>query len=216
MDTRPIDMRIAEMMCSRLCHDLVSPVGAIRNGLELLEDMNEGGSFAGEAADLIAHSAAQADRRLRLFRLAYGQAGRGVKEFADIRDTAANWLEGGRVSLLWPDGAIPEALIARHGLAKTLLNVIILGDEALPTGGTLAVSGDGTPAAGQVMVTAKGKSARLTADAEEGLEGDEAALAALSARSIHAFATGQFARTYGLRLDTESEPPTEVVFRLSW
>ena len=61
-----LDMRVVELLCSRLCHELVSPVGAINNGVELIEEM--GAEMADEAIGLIAHSADQASRRLRLLR----------------------------------------------------------------------------------------------------------------------------------------------------
>lgn len=212
-----MDMRIVELMCSRLCHDLVSPVGAIRNGLELLEDMEEdGGGFTGEAVDLIAHSAAHADRRLRLFRLAYGQAGRDVKDFEDIRVTAANWLEGSRTVLDWTAGALPSALLAKRGLAKTLLNVLMLADEALPTGGTLRVEGGGDATTGVVSVVAEGRSVRLIPEALDALAGEEGAEEDLSPRSVHAYATGRFAETFRLRLTFEPAGEGRGVFRLAW
>jgi histidine phosphotransferase ChpT len=211
-----MDMRIVELMCSRLCHDLVSPVGAIRNGLELLEDTEDDGGFAGEAIQLIAHSAAQADRRLRLFRLAYGQAGRDVKDFEDIRGTAALWLEGGRTTLAWTPGAVPAGLAARRGLAKTLLNVIMLAEEALPTGGTIGVTGTGSDASGSVTVTLEGRSVRLTPDALEALEGGEAAKEDLSPRTVHAFATGRFAATFRLALRFAAGDAGRGRFDLSW
>lgn len=207
-----MDMRLVELMCSRLCHDLVSPVGAIHNGLELLEEMEEdGGGFAGEAIKLIAHSSDQAERRLRLFRLAYGQAGRDVRSFDDVRRAAEGWLEGGRTKLDWSVSQPAPALAARTGLAKTLLNVVVLADEALPSGGTVTVRGEG-PAS--VSVAAAGRNARLTAEAEAATKSAVGA-DELTARTVHAFATACFAQHYGIALSFEAVTD-RVVFRLSW
>lgn len=209
-----MDMRVLEMLCSRLCHDLVSPVGAIRNGLELLEDMaGEETGFAGEAVKLIDHSAAQADRRLRLFRLAYGQAGREVKSFDDVRTAAEGWLEGGRTRLVWPSGAPGIAFASHTGLAKTLLNTVVLADEALPSGGTVTVRGDATTS--RVAVSADGRNARLSVEMEAALAG-RAAPDMLSARTVHAYVTGRFAEAFGLRLSVTVVGESEIEFRLDW
>src|SRR5271154_3464814 len=103
-----IDMRVMELLASKLCHDLVSPVSAINNGVELIEDI--GGSVVEEAMKLIGDSAQHASRRLRLFRMAYGRAGSedslGVK---DVRQTAEQYLAGGKSTLNWPDNQPPES-----------------------------------------------------------------------------------------------------------
>src|SRR5271154_5841604 len=97
-----IDMRVLELLASKLCHDLVSPVSAINNGVELIEDI--GGSVVEEAMKLIGDSAQHASRRLRLFRLAYGRAGSednlGIR---DVRPIATQYLAGGKTTLDWPE-----------------------------------------------------------------------------------------------------------------
>jgi histidine phosphotransferase ChpT len=212
-----MDMRIAELMCSRLCHDLVSPVGAIRNGLELLEDTEDGdvSGFGGEAVRLIDHSAQQADRRLRLFRLAYGQAGRQLKSFDDVRVVAAAWFEGGRTRLDWPADQPQASLIARLGLAKTVLNLVVLAEEALPVGGAVSLTSAGSPGAGSVTVLAEGRNARLTPDMQVAMVGPED-VDVLTARTVHAYATARFAEGFGLALSFATEAEGRVVFRLAW
>src|SRR5580700_4198072 len=97
-----IDIRVLELLSSKICHDLVSPVSAINNGVELIEDI--GGSVVEEAMKLIGDSAAHASRRLKLFRMAYGRAGSdeslGVK---DVRQVAEQYMAGGKVALSWPE-----------------------------------------------------------------------------------------------------------------
>lgn len=190
-----MDIRVAELLCSRLCHELVSPVGAINNGVELIEEM--GDEMADEAIALIAHSAGQAARRLRLLRLAYGAAGSGgAAGFAEAQQAAAVYFSGGKISLDWPSGRLPDALAARRGAAKLLLNLLVLGEEALAYGGVLRVGADG----GVLSATAEGRAAGLRPETRAALE-RSVAVEALSPRTVHAFATGSFAAAYGFRVE---------------
>jgi histidine phosphotransferase ChpT len=198
-----LDMRVLELVCSRLCHELVSPVGAINNGIELIEEMGQ--EMAEEAIGLIAHSADQASRRLRVLRLAYGAAG-GEGGLDDAAKAAAAYFAGGKIALDWPaTGLAPPT--GRRGLAKLLLNLTVLGEEALPHGGTITIRA-GTPAVPEasapVHVTAAGTKAGLRPESAAalagGIDGD-----ALSARNIHAFITRRFATQYGFGLDAAFE-----------
>ncbi len=225
-----VEVRILELLASKLCHDLVSPVGAIRNGLELIEEMREdaeeeaavgggpglalGQGFLGEAVALIDHSSGQADRRLRLFRLAYGAAGRDQRGFADARDAAAGWLDGGRSALDWPGGKPDPALADRRGVAKLLLNMVVLAEEALPYGGRIAVAGEGSAASGRVTVTVSGRPGGLTAELASALSGDSAA--ELTPRSVHAYVTGRFAEDSGLRLTTTPAGADRFILSADW
>ena len=96
-----VDPRVLELLCSRLCHDLVSPVGAINNGVELMEELE--GDMAGEAVGLVAESGRKAAARLRCFRLTYGAAGgqEGVP-LEDGRQAAIDYLVGSKIALAWP------------------------------------------------------------------------------------------------------------------
>ncbi len=218
-----LDIRVVELLASRFCHDLVSPVGAIRNGLELIEEMNEdadeGGepnpAFMGEAIKLIDHSSLQADRRLRVFRLAYGTAGREQKGFNDVRAAAQGWVEGSRTTLDWPAGAPSDWAAMRLGLAKVLLNTIVLAEESLTHGGSVVVAGEGSQESGRLTVTAKGRPGALTPEAEAALTG-RAKPDELTARTIHPYITGRFAETYGVRLGTGQLGPEALAFTLEW
>lgn len=210
-----IELRALELLCSRLCHDLVSPVGAIRNGLEILEECDEGGGgsdgFRGEAIQLINHAAGQADGRLRMFRLAYGQAGREAAGFADARVAAQAWFSAGRTKLDWGPAAIPDSAAKRRGVVKALLNVLILADETLTHGGVVAVAGG----EGRADVVAQGRPGTLNQDLRAALEGRTAA-ADLSPRAVHAFVAGLFLRTAHIALAIEEQPGERVRFSLGW
>ena len=102
-----IDVRVAELLASRLCHDLVGPIGAIGNGLELLADDEFG--MADDAMQLTTKSARQASNVLQFFRLAYGMAGARVgPDYSQIRDLSAALLSGSRTELDWPMTVAPD------------------------------------------------------------------------------------------------------------
>lgn len=212
-----LDIRVVELLASRLCHDLVSPVGAIRNGLELIEEMEEepNPAFMGEAIKLIDHSSLQADRRLRVFRLAYGMAGRDQKGFGEARSAAEGWVDGSRTSLDWPAGQPSDWAAVRTGLVKVVLNTIILAEEALTHGGAVTVAGEGSAEAGRITITARGRPGALKAEAEAALKGATGA-EDLTPRTIHAHVTGRFAEAYGVRLTAAPAGPEVLVFTLEW
>ncbi|PWC86992.1 hypothetical protein TSH100_11485 [Azospirillum sp. TSH100] len=221
--SRPVsvDIRVLELLASKLCHDLVSPVGAIRNGLELIEEMQEdeeGGSiggFLGEAVKLIDHSSGQADRRLRVFRLAYGVAGRDQKGFGDARAAAAGYIEGGRTRLDWPDRVPHDMTAQRRGVVKLLLNMVMLADEALTHGGLVSVAADGDETAGRITVSAAGRPGTLNPDAAAALAGT-ATPEALSPRTIHAYLAGRLAESDGFRVAVATESSERLVFTAEW
>ena len=102
-----IDIRVAELLASRLCHDLVGPIGAVNNGIELMQDDSFG--MADDALSLAAKSADQASNILQFFRLAYGMAGhRQGSDFGPVRDLVAGFLSHSKAELDWSSGAIPE------------------------------------------------------------------------------------------------------------
>ncbi len=214
-----LDIRVIELIASRVCHDLVSPVGAIRNGLELIEELEDepAGGFIGEAVKLIAHSSGQADKRLRVFRLAYGLAGREQKGFADTRAAAAGWLEGGRIRLDWPAGVPNDQLAFKRGAPKLLLNLILLAEEVLSHGGTIAVTAEGDEAAGRITITATaaGRPAVLKPESVQALAG-AAAAADLTPRTIHAYITGRFAEDDGFRVTAAPAGPEALALTAAW
>ncbi|CBS90828.1 histidine phosphotransferase family protein [Azospirillum lipoferum] len=220
-----VDIRVLELLASKLCHDLVSPVGAIRNGLELIEEMQEdeegggaggfAGGFLGEAVKLIDHSSGQADRRLRVFRLAYGVAGRDQKGFGDARNAAAGYVEGGRTRLDWPERVPHDMTAQRRGVVKLVLNLILLADEALTHGGLVSVAADGDETAGRIAVTAAGRPGTLNADAAAALAGT-ATPEALTPRTVHAYLAGRLAESDGFRIAVATESSERLVFTAEW
>ena len=207
-----LDVKVAELMCSRVCHDLVSPVGAINNGVELVEEL--GGDMADDALSLVGQSSRRATAVLQLFRLAYGGAG-GQENLGlgQVRETAGSYLADGKVSLDW---RIPTADNGHHmppGAVKLMLNLVVLAEETLTHGGTVAVSSSGESPPQRLSVTAEGREAALSAAVEAALAGT-VAVDELTPRTVHAYVSGVFARHYRLPLAFERSGGGAIVFFL--
>jgi len=124
------------LLCSRLCHDLVSPVGAINNGLELLAGEQDE-TMRDAVFDLIEKSTQQTSNKLQFFRLAFGAAG-GFSTHLDTREAEKSlraFLAGSKVDLVWNVSANELT----KGGVKLLLNLSLVAAEALIRGGTLTV-----------------------------------------------------------------------------
>src|SRR6516165_9614006 len=141
---------LAALLCSRVCHDLISPVGAIINGLEVMEEDKDEETKA-FALDLIKRSAGQASAKLQFCRLAFGAAGSaGAQiELGDAEKAARGLFEDGKTAIVW---TLPRELVAKNR-AKLLLNMLLVAGGAIPRGGTLHVE----PADGGYRVTASGQ-----------------------------------------------------------
>ena len=196
-----IDMRVAELLASRLCHDLVGPIGAVNNGMELLEDEDLG--MSDDAIQLAASSARQAANILQFYRLAYGMSGGRIGgDLGGLRELATGFLASSKTTLDWtmvgqPAGEMPE------GLGKLLLNVIVLGEECLPRGGTLGVSLAEGPAGLELAVTANGTGARLREESEFVLA-DDVVIEELTPRNVHGYFTRLLAQRMGSDLIIDS------------
>ena len=131
----PMDnLDFAALLCSRVCHDLISPVGAIVNGLEVLEDDNDE-STKTFALELIKKSARTASARLQFCRMAFGAAGSAGAQIdlGDAESVARGFLEDDKTKLAWN---LPRVLLAKNRV-KLLLNLLILAGQTIPRGGTL-------------------------------------------------------------------------------
>jgi histidine phosphotransferase ChpT len=192
-DFERIELAAVELLASRLCHDLVGPVGAIGNGLELLAE--ESARFAGETVALVTRSAERTAALLALYRAAVGAAG-GQAGFglADAQLVIADALAGSKIVLDWPE----ERQAGPLGAAKLVLNLILTAADMLPRGGGIAVRTSlGSDFA--ATVTASGAGARLTPELEAGLD-PETPAEALTTRSIQAHFTAHLCRRKGAAL----------------
>jgi histidine phosphotransferase ChpT len=193
---------LAALLCSRVCHDLISPVGAIINGLEVMEEDKdeETKTFA---LDLIKKSANQASAKLQFCRLAFGAAGSaGAQiELGDAEKVARGLLEDGKITLIWN---LPRELVAKNRV-KLLLNMLLVAGGAIPRGGTLRAeaTGDG------YQVFARGLNARLAPATVDLLAGNPAET--VNAHAIQPIYTGILARDCGLAVSAKLEGDAVVV-----
>jgi histidine phosphotransferase ChpT len=130
---------LAALLCSKLCHDVISPVGAIVNGLEVMEE-DDTPSTQEFALDLIRKSARQASARLQFARLAFGSAGSAgaAIDLGDAASVAKGMFLDDKIALNW---SVPRALMPKNQV-KLLLNLVVLGTSAIPRGGSIDVAGE--------------------------------------------------------------------------
>lgn len=181
----------ASLLCSRLCHDLLSPVGALNNGIELLADEHDP-EMRARCMDLLSASASASANKLKFFRLAFGAAG-GFGEEVDTREArlAIDGLfgEDGRIQLNW---MVEESTMSKAAL-KILLNLVLIAGDALVRGGALTVGSETHASGTDIVVRAEGPRIALDPELSRTLVGqaDEEALAprAAAAWLVHCIVT---------------------------
>src|SRR5689334_8260693 len=148
----PVDL--ASLLCSRLCHDLMSPVGALNNGIELLADETDP-EMREKCLELLADSARASANKLKFFRLAFGAAGGFGEEIDTLEAEAA--LEGlfgpeRRIELGWvvSDDKMPKVAV------KVLLNLALIAGDALVRGERLDVGAERSGGGVEIAVRAEG------------------------------------------------------------
>jgi histidine phosphotransferase ChpT len=146
---------LAALLCSRVCHDIISPVGAINNGLELLD---EGGADE-DAMRLIRASAKNASARLQFARIAFGAAGSAgmLIDTGDAEAVATAFLANEKPQLIW-NGR--RALMPKNKV-KLLLNLILVANGAIPRGGKITVDVENPETEPKFTLTAAGPMVRV-------------------------------------------------------
>lgn len=208
MTTLALDpMDLAALLCSRVCHDVISPVGAIVNGLEVLEDEDDP-SMRDVAIDLIKKSARSASARLQFCRLAFGAAGSvGASiDTGDAESVARGLLTTEKTTLTW---TATRQLMAKNKV-KLLLNLCLLANAAIPRGGVLTVDASGEGDAVELHVTARGPNAKLAAGIADLLDGRPES-GRVDAHSIQPYFAGLVARECGLSVSVAVEPDAIVL-----
>jgi len=207
--TATIELRVLELLCSRLCHELISPVTAVNNGMELFADSPA--DMLADIVTLVSASGGQASRKLQFYRIAYGLGGDGAAapSVAEAGRLVQGLLDGGKVELAWPGaGPIGDLRLGR-GPVKLLLNAALAGAEALPRGGRLEVT-VATGAAATLQVAARGENARMIPESAAALAGT-AAIDQLTPRSVHGYFTRRLAEAIGGTLSVDAAAPGAVV-----
>jgi len=176
----------ASLLCSRLCHDLLSPVGALNNGIELLADEHDP-EMRARCLELLSESARASANKLKFFRLAFGAAG-GFGETIDTRDAHAA-IEGlfgdnHRIQIGW---MIEDPLLPKQAV-KVLLNLALIAGDALVRGGQLDIGAEAVD--GQVEIVVRADGPRIVLDPElrtalSGIEGATITPRAAAAFLVH-------------------------------
>ncbi|SON57091.1 hypothetical protein HDIA_3550 [Hartmannibacter diazotrophicus] len=188
----------AALMCSRVCHDIISPVGAITNGLEVLDEENNEDMKA-FAFDLIRKSARTASAKLQFARLAFGAAGSAGAEvdLGDAEKVARGFMESEKPELIWN---APRLLLPKNQV-KLLLNLLLCSLHAIPRGGSITVTLTGDAPCPSQKIEAKGMAARIpphVVDLLAGIPGEN-----VDAQAIQPFYAGMLARDAGMAVTIE-------------
>jgi histidine phosphotransferase ChpT len=185
---------LAALLCSRVCHDVISPVGAINNGLELLD---EGGTDE-DALDLIRASALNASVRLRFARLAFGASGsvgasidtgeaeKAAKDFAAAEK---------KVEVSWSG---PRAIVAKNRV-KMLLNLFLVSYSSIPRGGSIDVTLENPEFDAKFTLVSKGRMMRVPAKFAELLNGTLSE--AVDAHAVQPYYTVLLAEEAGMKIE---------------
>ena len=190
MTIDPVDF--ASLLCSRLCHVLLSPIGALNNGLELLADETDP-AMRERVMELLSESARTSVAKLKFFRLAFGAAG-GFGESVDSREAKVA-IEGlfGEMKRLTINWLVEEPMLPKTAI-KVLLNLAMIAGDTLVRGGTLDIGGEITDGAIEIVLKAEGP--RITLDPElratlvDGLAGAAVTPRAAAAFLVHEMVAG--------------------------
>jgi histidine phosphotransferase ChpT len=202
----PDTLELAALLCSRVCHDLISPVGAIVNGLEVLDD-NPKPEDREFALDLIRKSAKTASARLQFCRLAFGAAGSSGAQIdlGDALTMAKGHIEDGKCTITWN---LPRLLLPKNRV-KLLLNMLVIAQQTIPRGGTLTVDPIGEGETMAFRVTAAGLNARLPQNIITLLGSDQEP--SVDAHAVQPYYTRLLAESCGLKVTLSAEGETMVV-----
>ena len=201
----PSDLELAALISSKICHDVISPVGAIYNGLEILGEDDDPKSRA-YAMDVIRNVTVQASARLQFARFAFGAAGSAGAEIdlQTARDISEGFVGGGKHELSWqaPMGMLPKNQV------KLLLNLIALSINALPRGGSIAVTIGEDLSNFDFVITCTGRTARPPKYLAQIVAGE---MPEIDAMSVQAYYTWRLAANVDATIGIEQDGDAVVI-----
>lgn len=201
----PSDLELAALISSKICHDVISPVGAIYNGLEILGDDSDPGS-RDYAMDVIRNVTVQASARLQFARFAFGAAGSAGAEIdlQTAREISEGFIGNTKHKLTWnaPAGYLPKNQV------KLLLNLVAISVNALPRGGDIAVSIEEDLALPQFAIRCTGPKARPPQHLPEIVAGD---IPEIDAMSVQAYYTWRLAQNVGAEISLQQNEETITI-----
>lgn len=191
--SRLSDLDLAALLCSRVCHDVISPVGAIANGLELMEDPETDAEMKKTAFEMVKSSAKTATAKLKFCRIAFGASGSAGSfiDMGEAGDVAQAFAGSDKVKLEWN---VPRENRPKQEV-KLLLNMLLMALAGIPRGGVVTVTSEGRAFA----VKAKGERAKINEGLASALAGT-ADLTTLDARLVQPYYSRLLAEASGLKL----------------
>ncbi|WP_436638852.1 histidine phosphotransferase family protein [Microbaculum sp. FT89] len=207
------DLDLAALMCSKLCHDVISPVGAVTNGFEVLEDEKDE-SMREMALDIIRNNAAKASARLQFLRLAFGAMGGAGDRFPveEARKLTENLYAGEKAVIDWkaPPDSLPKDQV------KLLVNLVVLAVSMIPRGGTVTVNVIREGAGGAIISDSEEVSFRISATGSHAVLSDTTRTIfdgvlpeeGLDARSVQSYYAHRLAKSLDMPVSFEVDADT--------
>lgn len=198
---------LTELIASKICHDLTSPVGAIANGVEIMEEMG----IDNDVTSLIAFSATQASAKLKTLRMAYGLGGADNSiKLELIHQTYGEFVEGdNRIKQDW-DSRMDIGFEKRRGFPKLMMCCLMLAGDALPKGGVVSVKAEENDT---LLITAEGTNASLKPNVFKTLE-HKTSVEDLDPTLIHPYITKLFAIKYNYEITIDDNTENFIFLRL--
>ncbi len=200
--------KLTALVASRICHDMVEPMSAIIQGLEMLKGSD--GKIDPDALSLLDHGVGKAWAKLEFFRFALaGAIAEGDSELEEGRAVAVRLYGALKPELVW---SAPTVKMPRPAV-RVIVNLLLIANECLPRGGIVEVSAEKHGPGGEIVITAKGPRAKLREATAAALRGDSPE-SELSGHNIHPTLTSLLARQGGVALSTrESEERVDLIAR---
>ncbi|MEQ1711814.1 MAG: histidine phosphotransferase family protein [Hyphomicrobium sp.] len=193
---QPSDLELAALISSKICHDVIGPVGAIYNGLEILDE-DDDQEAKNYALDVIRNVTEQASARLQFARFAFGAAGSAgaMIDLGTAEQISRGFVGNGKHKLAWR--GIPGYM--GKDKVKLLLNLVASSITALPRGGEIEVGMAGTLENPSFLIRCRGTGARPPQYLTDFVAGSSPP--ALDAMTIQAYYTWRLAGTAGMRIE---------------
>lgn len=198
----PTDLELAALISSKICHDVIGPVGAIYNGLEILDEDDDEQAKC-YALDVIRSVTEQASARLQFARFAFGAAGSAgaMIDLGTAEQISRGFIGKGKHNLIWR--TVPGHM--GKDKVKLLLNLVASAVTALPRGGDIEVQMGGSLETPSFLIRCRGANARAPQHLNEFIAGEHTP--ALDAMTIQAYYTWRLASTAGMRLEVLQDGP---------
>lgn len=191
----PTDLELAALISSKICHDVIGPVGAIYNGLEILNEDDDAAAKS-YALDVIKNVTEQASARLQFARFAFGAAGSAgaMIDLTTAEQISRGFIGQGKHKLVWR--GLPGHMAKDK--VKLILNLVASAVTALPRGGDIEVSMSGTVEAPTFSIRCRGTGARPPQYLTDFVAGEQPPQ--LDAMTIQAYYTWRLAHASGMKL----------------